>query len=635
MTGRTVSHYEILERLGSGGMGEIYRARDTRLNRMVAIKVLPRSDSGDETPRLRFMQEARAASGLSHPNIVTVHDILADDGADLLVMELVIGRTLAQVLSGTGMPIPQVLSHAVQIARALAAAHAAGIVHRDVKPGNIMVTSSGLVKVLDFGLAKPTYTGMADDSTRTASISGPLTVRGTVVGTVNYMSPEQAEGKQVDGRSDIFSFGILLYEMVTGHRAFPGNSAIATMTAILRDDVRPIREFAPAAPPRLIEAIDKCLRKNRDERWRTMDELLGALESLKLRYDTGSAATAQVPAAPKKSGRLLVVAIAIGCLVVLAEGVFWVVARHRPPPPPPPPPAVVAQAPAQQAVVPAAVPAPPTDAGAAPPAPTAPAALLTNDSIVQMLEAKVPIAVIVGQVRSSKTQFDFSTAAVIRLSQAGAPESLIQAMREASKPAGTKQAAAAPAPAKAPDTAPAPADSAASTPPDVAPDTVPAPADSAASTPPAPPVAPRPERATKPVAVADGAPVTVELAADIPANARAGTPLEFTVVSDVVSGGKVAISKGARAAGQVATETKKKVLILETKMTIQVDQVDAAGGQKLKLRATSASSGSAPSRRAVDTGTYTGAKKSKDIAAAAGTRYVVYIDGGQSVTVPK
>jgi serine/threonine-protein kinase len=612
MTGRTVSHYEILERLGAGGMGEIFRARDTRLNRMVAVKVLPKSESGDDTPRLRFMQEARAASGLSHPNIITVHDILSDDGTDLLVMELVAGKTLAELAPETGLPIPQALKYAVQIASALAAAHAAGIVHRDIKPGNIMVTASGLVKVLDFGLAKPTLTGLCSDSAKTASISAPLTVQGTVVGTVNYMSPEQAEGKAVDGRSDVFSFGILLYEMVTGQRAFPGESAIATMTAILRDEVRPMRQINPAAPEQLSEIVGKCLRKNRDERWQTMDELLAALENLKLQYDTGAAPTAQLPIAPKKSRRTLAIVAAVGGTVAMAGGIWWAAARHKAPQPPPAPPPAPVEAPSQ------AVAAPPGPDAAAPAGAPAP---LSNDSIVQMLEAKVPTPVIVGHIRSSKTQFDLSTAALIRLSQAGAPEALIQAMRDASKPGASVAAANAPTPAKPATTAPAAAaaNPAATLPP----------------TPPAPPGAAPPAAAEKLIAISDAVPIPIELAEDIPLNARAGTPLKFTVLKDVLVGDMVAISKGAAVTGEVAGETKKKALVLRTEMTFQLEQVDAAGGQKLKVRATPTASPT-PGRRAVDSGASSGGrKKPKDVAAIAGTQFVAYIDGNQSITVRK
>jgi serine/threonine-protein kinase len=550
-----VSHYEILDRLGGGGMGEIFRAKDTRLNRLVAVKVLPQSQSGDNTLRLRFMQEARAASGLSHPNIITVHDILADEGTDLLVMELVTGKTLAELVPESGLPIPQVLKYAVQISSALAAAHAAGIVHRDIKPSNIMVTGSGLVKVLDFGLAKPTFTGFAADTTKTASISGPLTVQGTVVGTVNYMSPEQAEGKPVDGRSDIFSFGILLYEMVTGHCAFPGDSIIATMTAILRDDVRPIREFAPAAPAQLNEIVEKCLRKNRDERWQNMDALLGALENLKLQYDTGAAPTAQIAIARPKSKARFAIPAAIGAALAIAGGIWWAVVRHKTPEPAQPPPAAAAAAPA---------------------------------------------------------------------ANSGAPATPVDTKSSASVPAPVKPAGATPAAANS-ATAPSHAPKGATSPGPVPP----------APVPPAPHATPAPPAVETMIAISDGVPFTIELGDDIPLDARAGMPLKFIVSTDVRSGDNVVISKGALVTGQVVDETRKKALGLGTKMTFQLNQVDAVGGQKLKVRATPAG-GSASSRRPVDAGANaSGKKKPKDIAAAAGTQFVAYIDGNQSLTVRK
>jgi len=581
MTGRTVSHYEILDRLGAGGMGEVFRARDTLLNRMVAVKVLPKSDSAGETSRLRFLQEARAASGLSHPNIITVHDILSDDGADLMVMELVAGKTLAELSLAGGLPIPQALKLAVQISSALAAAHAAGVVHRDIKPGNIMVTPSGLVKVLDFGLAKPTFAGLGGDSAKTASIAAPLTVQGSVVGTVNYMSPEQAEGKQVDGRSDIFSFGILLYEMVTGQRAFPGESAIAAMTAILRDEVRPIHELIPAAPPQLEEIVGKCLRKNRDERWQTMDELQAALENLKLLYDSGNAPTAQYPVPPKTVNRKLAVSAAACGVLVLAGAIWWEAAsRGKPAPAPPVPPAAAVETPRQT------------------PAP-APDGALSNDSIIEMLQAKVSTAVIVGHIRSSKTQFDLSTGALIQLSQAGAPEALIQAMRDASRPARPAAGAAAAQP----------------------------------EAPPAPPSGAHPEGNEKLIAISDAVPVSIELAEDIPLNAHAGMPLKFTVLTDIVASGDVVIPKGALVTGQIAGETRKKALVLKTEMTFQLEQVEAAGGQRLKLRAAS-TPGAGSARRPVDSGTAPGAKKKpKDVAAIAGTQFVAYIDGNQSIAI--
>ena len=207
MTGRTISHYEILDKLGAGGMGEIYRARDPRLNRVVAVKALPAASTGDPDRRRRFLQEAQAASGLNHPNIITIHDIVKDvDGSDYMVMEFIAGRTLGEIIPPQGLDVARTLQYAAQIADALAAAHDAGIVHRDLKPGNVMVTEAGRVKVLDFGLAKVTVETSLTEATQTLA-SGPMTVEGSILGTVSYMSPEQAQGKRVDARSDIFSFG--------------------------------------------------------------------------------------------------------------------------------------------------------------------------------------------------------------------------------------------------------------------------------------------------------------------------------------------------------------------------------------------------------------------------------------------
>jgi len=205
-------------------MGEIYKARDPRLNRTVAVKALPASASGDPERRRRFVQEAQAASGLNHPNIITIHDILSDEaGSDYMVMEFVEGRTLGEVIPLGGLGLAKTLQYATQIADALAAAHAAGIVHRDLKPANVMITDSGRVKVLDFGLAKITVETSLTEATRTIA-TGPVTVEGSILGTVSYMSPEQAQGKRVDARSDIFAFGAVLFEMVTGQKAFPGDS---------------------------------------------------------------------------------------------------------------------------------------------------------------------------------------------------------------------------------------------------------------------------------------------------------------------------------------------------------------------------------------------------------------------------
>ena len=219
LAGRTLAHYRLVERIGSGGMGVVYRAEDTHLDRIVAIKVLPADAVADPERRRRFVQEAKAASALNHLNITHVYDIGSADGVDFIAMEYVAGQTLDQAIGHRGLPPDDALKCAAQVAVALAVAHAAGIVHRDVKPANVMVTEKGLVKVLDFGLAKLIERDKGCGSATTLARPA-LTEQGTILGTVAYMSPEQAEGKTIDARSDIFSFGSVLYEMVTGRRAF-------------------------------------------------------------------------------------------------------------------------------------------------------------------------------------------------------------------------------------------------------------------------------------------------------------------------------------------------------------------------------------------------------------------------------
>ena len=211
-------------------MGDIYKAQDARLNRMVAIKALTNASAGDSDRRRRFIQEAQAASGLNHPNIITIYDIVSEDDSEYMVMELISGKTLTDLIPPGGMGVARTLQYSTQMADALRAAHAAGIVHRDLKPGNVMVTDSGLVKILDFGLAKINVATELTDATQTIG-AAPLTVEGSILGTVSYMSPEQAQGRKVDARSDIFSFGVVMYEMLTGTKAFPGDSAITTLTA--------------------------------------------------------------------------------------------------------------------------------------------------------------------------------------------------------------------------------------------------------------------------------------------------------------------------------------------------------------------------------------------------------------------
>jgi Tol biopolymer transport system component len=275
--GKRFGPYEIIAALGAGGMGEVYRAKDTRLDREVAIKILPAELSGDPDLRARFEREARAISSLNHPNICALYDVGEADGVDFLVMELLEGESLAERLHKGALPIPQLLAVGQQIADALERAHRSGIVHRDLKPGNIVLTKAG-AKLLDFGLAKPggkslsAATGFSGAITKTTPVS-PITQRGTVVGTFQYMAPEQIEGGEADARSDIFSFGAVLYEMATGKRAFEGKSTLSVASAILEKEPPPISTIQPLTPPALEQVVQGCLAKSPDDRIQTAHDV--------------------------------------------------------------------------------------------------------------------------------------------------------------------------------------------------------------------------------------------------------------------------------------------------------------------------------------------------------------------------
>jgi len=276
--GTKLGPYEILSPLGAGGMGEVYRARDTRLDRTVAVKILPQQLSNDLLRKQRFEREAKTISRLNHPHICTLHDIGSQDGVDYLVMECVEGETLAKRLEKGPLSLEQVLKYGAQIADALDKAHQAGIVHRDLKPGNIMLTASG-AKLLDFGLAKPAaalVSGMT--LTAAATPTTPVTQEGTIVGTFQYMSPEQVEGREVDGRSDVFSLGTVLYEMVTGRKAFEGKSQLSVASAILEKEPAPIHSIKPLTPLVLDYAVKKCLAKVPEERWQSASDLASQLK---------------------------------------------------------------------------------------------------------------------------------------------------------------------------------------------------------------------------------------------------------------------------------------------------------------------------------------------------------------------
>jgi serine/threonine protein kinase len=575
MTGRTILHYEVLEKLGAGGMGEIYKARDPRLNRTVAIKALPAGSTEDPERRRRFIQEAQAASGLNHPNIITIHDILTEDGSDYMVMEHVEGKTLAELIPSGGLGAGTTLQYAVQIADALAAAHAAGIVHRDLKPGNVMVTESGRVKVLDFGLAKVTVANRLTEDTQTIG-AAPMTVEGSILGTVSYMSPEQAQGKKVDARSDIFSFGALAYEMVTGRKAFGGDSAITTLTAILRDEVRPIRDFAAGVPPELEEIILRALRKDPAHRWQSMKEVHDLLAALKQKIDSGILKAAQMLPPPPARKRSPWALIGVGMGLFFAIGGWWN-STHRTPrvAPQQPPAATIAPAP-----LPKQEDKPSPVAPAEPPLSPRPSAkkddgTLTNDSILEMLQAKVADPVILSQIRAApRTSFDLSTNEIIRLTKAGVSSPVMEAMRHPeSTPAG--------------------------------------------------PAIPAVE--TKPVSLIAGIPFAIELTSDVPNDAERGLPLRFALKQDFTVNGETVIRRGAIVSGEISS-VRKSILGRGGKEMFRLTTVEAVDGSKISVRATPGKGG----ERAIEPA----GRRDRAMLAPAGSEYLAYIDGAQTVRVP-
>jgi serine/threonine protein kinase len=277
--GMRLGPYEIEEAIGAGGMGEVYRARDTRLERVVAVKVLPAHLAERPELRQRLEREAKAVSSLSHPNICPLYDIGHEEGVDYLVMEFIDGETLADRLAKGPLPLDETLKIGVQIADALEKAHRQGIVHRDLKPGNIMLTPSGS-KLLDFGLAKADGTTGSgeEDLTRTPTVSQPLTAAGTVLGTYQYMAPEQLEGKEVDARGDIFALGSVLYEMATGQRAFQAATQASLIGAIMHETPSPVSSIQSMTPPALDRVIQTCLAKDPEERWQTAHDVKLQLE---------------------------------------------------------------------------------------------------------------------------------------------------------------------------------------------------------------------------------------------------------------------------------------------------------------------------------------------------------------------
>src|ERR1700691_3230639 len=282
LPGTHLGPYEIVTLLGAGGMGEVYRARDARLGRVVAIKILPAAFSADGDRLLRFEREARSASALNHPNIVTIYDLGQDGSTHYIAMELIEGKTLRELLAAGSLPIRRSIEIAAQVAEGLAKAHEAGIAHRDLKPDNLMITDDGFIKILDFGLAK--LVSPSGEQSGAQTMSGWQTEPGGITGTVQYMSPEQASGSRLDFRSDQFSFGLVLYEMLSGKKAFKRNTVAETMVAILREQAEPIGIQNPDAPAPLCWAIERCLEKEPAKRYASTQDLARELAAIRERF---------------------------------------------------------------------------------------------------------------------------------------------------------------------------------------------------------------------------------------------------------------------------------------------------------------------------------------------------------------
>ena len=289
--GDKLGPYEILAPLGAGGMGEVYRAHDSKLCRNVALKILPAAVASNAAYMARFKREANVLASLNHPNIVAIYEINNADGLDFIAMEYVPGKTLDHLIHSRKLRIGDALQYAIQIADALTAAHLVGVVHRDIKPSNIMISeANGKIKVLDFGLAKQTAPPAIGEFSSTQTLDSdvdPQTADGKVLGTAPYMSPEQVEGKKVDARSDIFSFGAVLYEMLTGRLAFPGKTKMSILAAVLREEPKSASELVQGVPPEMEELIGLCLRKDLGRRLQTMADLKLLLENVREKSDAG------------------------------------------------------------------------------------------------------------------------------------------------------------------------------------------------------------------------------------------------------------------------------------------------------------------------------------------------------------
>ncbi|MDQ6759480.1 MAG: protein kinase [Acidobacteriota bacterium] len=319
MIGQHILHYQVLSKLGAGGMGVVYAARDTRLGRTVALKVLPPEKSLDPKRRQRFLREARAAAALNHPNIVNIYDIGSGQETEFIAMELVTGSSLADLMKQGLLPVADILSYASQIAKAMTAAHAAGVIHRDLKPSNIMITGDGTVKLLDFGLAQLSPILVVEEAETTSN----LTELGAALGTLQYMSPEQARGETVDERSDIFSLGVVLYEMAAGSKPFQASSAFGVQNAICYTEPKPIADCREHTPAKFCDIITRCLRKDRESRYSKMADVAAALAEVSRDQDApGSQSAVATPIrAPRRGWRLY--AWVAAALAVIALGLAF------------------------------------------------------------------------------------------------------------------------------------------------------------------------------------------------------------------------------------------------------------------------------------------------------------------------